>query len=60
PGITAVKGIVPVDVADYLLNKKRKEIAVLEERRNLSVTIEGDWSMTPGDSNIIYQDQKKP
>ena len=54
PGITSVKGIVPGDVADYLLNKKRKEIAELEERRNLSVEIEGDQSMTPGDSNIIY------
>ncbi len=60
PGITAVIGIVPVDVADYLLNKKRKEIAELEERRNLSVKIEGDLSMTPGDSNIIYEDHKKP
>jgi hypothetical protein len=32
----------------------------LEERRNLSVKIEGDLSMTPGDSNIIYEDHKKP
>jgi ribonuclease E len=56
PGITSVKGIVPVDVADYLLNKKRKELAVLEERRSLSVEIEGAQSMTPGDSKIIYND----
>jgi ribonuclease E len=56
PGITSVKGIVPVDVADYLLNKKRKEIAVLEERRTLSVEIEGAQSMTPGDSKIIFND----
>ena len=60
PGITNVKGKIPVDVADYLLNKKRKEIAELEERRNLSVEIEGDRSMAPGDSTIICQDQKKP
>jgi ribonuclease E len=49
---------VPLNVAEYLLNKKRKEIAELEERRNLSVEIEGDPSMTPGDSQIIYNDQK--
>jgi ribonuclease E len=54
-----VKGVVPADVADYLLNKKRKEIAVLEERRGLSVKIEGDPSMAPGDSEIIYDAQKK-
>ena len=59
PGITSVKGVVPLNVADYLLNKKRKEIAELEERRNLSVKIEGDQSMTPGDSTIAYNDKKK-
>ncbi len=56
PGVTSVKGVVPVDVADYLLNKKRKEIAELEERRALSVVIEGAQSMTPGESKIIYND----
>jgi ribonuclease E len=56
PGITSVKGVVPVDVADYLLNKKRKEIAELEERRTLSVEIEGAQSMAPGDSKIIFTD----
>ncbi len=56
PGITSVKGVVPADVADYLLNKKRKEIAELEERRTLSVVIEGAQSMAPGDSKIIFSD----
>ena len=58
PGISYVKGVVPINVADYLLNKKRKEIAELEERRNLSVEIEGDQSMTPGESQIVYDDHK--
>jgi len=56
PGITSVKGVVPLDVADYLLNKKRKEIAELEERRTLSVEIEGAQSMAPGDSKITFKD----
>jgi ribonuclease E len=56
PGITSVKGVVPLDVADYLLNKKRKEIAELEERRTLSVEIEGAQSMAPGDSKITFND----
>jgi ribonuclease E len=56
PGITSVKVVVPLDVADYLLNKKRKEIAELEERRTLSVEIEGTQSMAPGDSKITFND----
>jgi ribonuclease E len=48
-----VKGIVPVDVAEYLLNKKRREIVDLEVRRDLCVEIEGDRSMVPGESRII-------
>jgi ribonuclease E len=48
-----VKGVVPVDVAEYLLNKKRKEIVDLEVRRDLSIEIAGDQSMLPGESKII-------
>ena len=48
-----VKGIVPLEVAEYLLNKKRREIVDLEVRREMSVEIEGDRSMVPGDSKII-------
>jgi ribonuclease E len=48
-----VKGIVPLEVADYLLNKKRREIVDIEERRGLSVEIEGDRSMMPGESEIV-------
>jgi len=53
--ITKVKGIVPNEVAQYLLNKKRKEITDLEIRRNLSITIEGDSTMIPGESHIICE-----
>jgi ribonuclease E len=51
--ISSVKGIVPAEVADYVLNKKRKELLALEERRHLSIQIEGDMTMFPGDSQII-------
>ena len=53
--ISSVKGIVPTAVAGYLLNKKRKEILDLEIRRDLSITIEADSSMIPGNSEIICQ-----
>jgi ribonuclease E len=52
PDTNTVKGSVPLQVADYLLNKKRKEICDLEVRRNLSITIEGDRNMKPGQSEI--------
>ncbi|MEJ2658468.1 MAG: ribonuclease E/G [Desulfobacterales bacterium] len=50
--ISKVKGIVPHSVADYLLNKKRKEILDLEIRRGLSITIEGNSEIIPGMGNI--------
>lgn len=53
--IAGVKGIVPSNVADYLLNKKRKEILDLETRRSLNIRIEGSHTMLPGDSEIICE-----
>jgi len=53
--VTAVKGIVPVQVADYLLNRKRRELLDLEERRGLRIKVEGDGAMIPGESRIITE-----
>jgi ribonuclease E len=50
-----VKGTVPIEVADYLLNKKRKEILSLENRRQLSVQIVGDGLLLPGESKISFE-----
>ena len=52
-----VKGIVPFEVAVYLLNKKRKEIVEIEHRRDLSIEIAGDRSMAPGESKIIVNEK---
>ncbi len=54
-GISKVTGTVPVEVAAYLLNKKRKEILDLEVRRDLSILIEGDRDMIPGESSIVTE-----
>ncbi len=54
--ISKVKGIVSSVVADYLLNKKRKEILDLEIRRNLSITIQGDNTLVHGMSEIICEE----
>jgi ribonuclease E len=53
--VTQVKGIVPVNVADYLLNRKRKEILGVEMGRNVTITIEGNPSMQPGESSIVFK-----
>ena len=47
-----MKGRVPASVADYLLNRKRKELTDLEEKRNLVIQIEADEHMVPGESEI--------
>jgi len=52
-GITRVRGVVPKEVADYLLNKKRKDIVELEMRRELSIEIAADVDLIPGESRII-------
>jgi len=48
-----IQGRVPPGVADYLLNRKRKELTDLEEKRGLAIRIEADAQMIPGDSQII-------
>ncbi|MBW1771015.1 MAG: Rne/Rng family ribonuclease, partial [Deltaproteobacteria bacterium] len=53
--ITQVRGIVPSNVANYLLNKKRKEILDVEIRRTVAINIEGDPVMRPGESRIVCE-----
>src|SRR6056297_230003 len=53
--ITNVKGLVPPEVAAYLLNRKKKEILDLEVRRGIAITIEADSTMVPGDSRIDWE-----
>lgn len=51
-GIKNITCILPVEVADYVLNNKRKEILDLEVRRQLSIHIVGDGQMHPGESKF--------
>ena len=52
PDIKKVTCILPVDVADYVLNNKRKEILDIEARRQLLIRVAGDAHMHPGESRI--------
>ncbi len=51
--ITEATGIVPSDVASYLLNKKRNELSEIETKRSINITIEGDPKMISGKNKII-------
>ncbi len=51
-GLQRVHGSIPKAVADYVLNKKRKEIIELEMKRGFAVTIEGSENMPPHECHI--------
>ena len=51
--VTRVKCIVPTAVAEFLLNKKRRDIVEFETRRNIAIDIEGDDGLVPGESRIV-------
>ncbi len=52
---TSIKARVPMEVAAYVLNRKRKEILDLESRCGLSITVEGNSAMIPGDNEFIFE-----
>jgi ribonuclease E len=49
----------PIDVASYLLNNKRAELADMEKRYNVEITIVPDTDMKPADNNIIFHKAEK-
>lgn len=58
PEIRDVTGQVPVEVAGYLLNRKRHELSEIEEKRKVSITIEGDHAMVSGENRIVITPPK--
>ena len=52
-----IRGSVPVEVAGYLLNKKRKDLLEIEQRHNLQILIEGDRTLSPGEDRIIREQE---
>jgi ribonuclease E len=49
----------PIEVAGYLLNKKRKELGELESKYNTEVVIIADPSFTPADNEILFHKVEK-
>ena len=52
---SSVTGLVPMEVAEYLLNRKKSELLGLETRRGLTITIKGDPSLPRDESKILWQ-----
>ncbi len=50
-----VTGLLPMEVAEYLLNRKKNELLELESRRGLMITIKGDAAMPRDESKIIWR-----
>ncbi len=55
--VKRVKCSLPVDVAQYLLNKKRVEIADLEEKHSAVIEVIARPEMKPGENKIDFLDQ---
>ena len=53
PDIKTIRALLPPDVALYVLNRKRSELLEIEQRRCLSILIEADATMIPGNSEIL-------
>jgi Ribonuclease G/E len=47
-----VRAIVPSEVANYLLNKKRRALGQIENRHNLTIEIIGHADLLPADGRI--------
>jgi ribonuclease E len=56
-GVTRVQVRVHADVAAYLLNRKRKEIALLEEMKNVQVSVTGLIGVSPEFVEFICADR---
>jgi ribonuclease E len=54
-GATLIRAVVPAAVADYVLNRKRRELNDLETLREIRIQVEADMEMVPGQANILYE-----
>ena len=53
-GVVQVQGVLPLEVATYLQNKKRKELAALESRFEVEIVLRGDPALNPGEGEVQF------
>jgi ribonuclease E len=52
--VSKVEGTLPVDVAGYLQNRKRKELADMETRYGVTILLHADPFMPPGGGKVEF------
>jgi ribonuclease E len=57
--IATVNGILPLEVANYLLNRKREDLCRLEERHKVSIIIEGQPHILPEEGKLEFIKKEK-
>lgn len=53
--ISAITATLPAGVAEFILNRKRKEILELEERQRVHISIQADTALMPGESRVVCE-----
>ena len=53
--VVKVEGMLPTEVADYIQNRKRNELAALENRYGVSINITSDNSLSPGSGKLEFK-----
>jgi ribonuclease E len=57
--IATVHGSLPLEVANYLLNRKREELCRLEERHKVSIIIDGQPHIMPEEGKLEFIKKEK-
>jgi ribonuclease E len=52
--VSRVTGTLPMEVATYLQNRKRKELADIERRYGVPIILSGDPTLTPGSGKLDF------
>ncbi|MBA4392044.1 MAG: ribonuclease [Desulfobacca sp.] len=57
--IATVNGVLPLEVANYLLNRKREELSRLEESHRVTIFLEGQPNLLPEDGKLEFVKKEK-
>ena len=55
--VTRIDGVLPMEVADYIQNRKRNELVTLENRYGVSINIVSDNSLPPGGGKLEFKNR---
>jgi ribonuclease E len=53
--VSSVRGILPVEVAHYLLNRKREDLLRLESRHEVTILLEGQPQILPEEGRLEFK-----